>query len=234
MREIEPPAFPTIERVALGDGREVLVVSVDVGHSQPYSIRGQAFRRVGATNQTLSRDEYNRVLLERLHADSRWELQPATGWSIADLDHDEIRRTLETGISAGRIEDPDTRDLLAILRGLGLVKHDTLLRAAVVLFGRSDRLLPDFAQCLLRVARFRGTEKGEFVDNRQFHGHAFDLFQRAQRFLLDHMPIAGRFEPGRMERIDEPAYSPLGFREAITTRPAEAPSASESTTIAWR
>ena len=65
------------------------------------------------------------------------------------------------------------------------------------------------------MARFRGTEKGEFVDNRQFHGHAFDLFQRAQRFLLDHMPIAGRFEPGRMERIDEPAYSPLGFREAI-------------------
>jgi ATP-dependent DNA helicase RecG len=65
------------------------------------------------------------------------------------------------------------------------------------------------------VARFRGSEKGEFLDNRQFHGHAFDLFQRAQRFILDHMPIAGRFEPGRMERIDEPAYSPLAFREAI-------------------
>ena len=95
------------------------------------------------------------------------------------------------------------------------MKQDTLLRAAVVLFGRSDRLLPDFAQCLLRVARFRGTEKGEFLDNRRFNGHAFDLFQRAQRFLLDHMPIAGRFEPGRMERIDEPAYSPLAFREAI-------------------
>jgi ATP-dependent DNA helicase RecG len=215
LREIEPPVFPTIERVALGAGREVLVVSVDAGHSQPYSIRGQAFRRVGATNQALSREEYNRVLLERLHADARWELQPATGWSVPDLDHEEIRRTLEAGIQAGRIEDPDTRDPLAILRGLGLVKQDILLRAAVVLFGRSDRLLPDFAQCLLRVARFRGQEKGEFLDNRQFHGHAFDLFQRAQRFLLDHIPIAGRFEPGRMERIDEPAYSPLAFREAI-------------------
>jgi len=88
-------------------------------------------------------------------------------------------------------------------------------RGGRVLFGRADQLLPDFAQCLLRVARFRGMEKGEFLDNRQFHGHAFDLFQRAQRFVLDHMPIAGRFEPGRMERIDEPAYSPLAFREAI-------------------
>lgn len=215
LREIEPPVFPVIERVVVGDGREVLVVSVGPGHSQPYTHRGRAYRRVGTTNQTLSREEYNRVLLERLHADSRWELQPAAGWSVSDLDHEEILKTLEAGIHAGRIEEPDTRDPQAILRGLGLVNQDVLLRAAVVLFGRADRLLPDFVQCLLRVARFRGTEKGEFVDNRQFHGHAFDLFQRAQRFLLDYMPIAGHFEPDRMERVDEPAYSPLAFREAV-------------------
>jgi len=29
------------------------------------------------------------------------------------------------------------------------------------------------------------------------------------------MPIAGRFEPDSMVRIDEPAYSPLAFREAV-------------------
>ena len=215
LRGIEPPVFPSIERVVVGEGREVIVVSVGTGHSQPYTHHGQGYRRVGATNQTLTREEYNRILLERLHADSRWELQPAAGWSVMDLDLEEIRKTLEAGIQIGRIEEPETRDPEAILRGLGLVKQGVLLRAAVVLFGREDRLLPDFTQCLLRVARFRGTEKGEFLDNRQFHGNAFSLFQRAQRFLLDHMPIAGRFEQGRMERVDEPAYSPLAFREAI-------------------
>lgn len=215
LREIEPPVFPAIERVGVGGGREVLVVAVGPGNSQPYTHRGQAYRRVGTTNQALSRDEYNRVLIERLHAESRWEIEPAAGWSVADLDEEEIRRTLEESIRIGRVGEPGTREPEAILRGLGLMKQDAVLRAAVVLFGRADRLLPDFAQCLLRVARFRGTEKGEFLDNRQFHGHAFDLFQRAQRFILDHMPIAGRFEPGRMERIDEPAYSPLAFREAI-------------------
>ena len=215
LREIDPPAFPSIDRVDVGRGREVLVVSVPVGHSQPYGYRGQAWRRVGATNQPMSRDEYNRVLLERLHADTRWENQAATDWSVADLDQEEVRRTLDEGIRIGRIEDPGTREPEAILRGLGLLKDGALLRAAVVLFGRGDRLLPSFTQCLLRVARFRGTEKGEFLDNRQFRGHAFELFQQAQRFILDHMPIAGRFEPGRIERIDEPAFSPLAFREAI-------------------
>jgi len=215
IREIEPPVFPAIDRVVVNGGREVLVVSVATGHSQPYTHRGQAFRRVGTTNQALSREEYNRLLIERLHAESRWEIEPAAGWSVADLDEEEIRRTLEEGIRIGRVAEPGTREPEGILRGLGLMRQDALLRAAVVLFGRANRLLPDFAQCLLRVARFRGAEKGEFLDNRQFHGHAFDLFQRAQRFLLDYMPIAGHFEPGRMERVDEPAYSPLAFREAI-------------------
>lgn len=215
IREIEPPVFPALERVGVGEGREVLVVAVGPGQSQPYTHRGQAYRRVGTTNQVLSREEYNRVLIERLHAESRWEIQPADGWSVADLDEDELRRTLEEGIRIGRVGEPGTREPEAILRGLGLTKQGALLRAAVVLFGRVDRLLPDYTQCLLRVARFRGTEKGEFLDNRQFHGHAFDLFQRAQRFLLDHMPIAGRFEPDSPVRIDEPTYSPLAFREAV-------------------
>jgi ATP-dependent DNA helicase RecG len=215
LREIEPPVFPAIDRVAVSRGREVLVVSVGSGHGQPYTHRGQAYRRVGATNQALSREEYNRVLLERLHADSRWETQPATGWSVSDLDEEEIRRTLEEGVRIGRIGEPGNREPEAILRGLGLIKEGALLRAAVVLFGRADRLLPDYAQCLLRVARFRGTEKGEFLDNRRFFGNAFDLLKQAERFLLEHMPIAGRFEPGNMVRIDEPAYSPLAFREAM-------------------
>ncbi len=213
--EIDPPTFPSIDRVAVDGGREVLVVVVPVGHSQPYTYRGTAYRRVGATNQTLSRDEYNRILLERLHAETRWENQPATDWSVTDLDQEEIRRTLEEGIRVGRVEDPGTRDPAAILHGLGLMKRGTLLRGAVVLFGRGELLPAEFPQCLLRVARFKGTDKTEFLDNRQFRGHAFDLLVQAQRFLLDHVPVAGRIVPDRLERVDEPLYPPLAVREAF-------------------
>jgi len=215
LREIEPPVFPSVDRAEIGGGREVIVVSVAAGHSQPYAYRGQAWRRVGTTNQPMSRDEYNRVLIERLHAESRWEIEAAVGWSVADLDEEEIRRTLEEGIRIGRVGEPGTREPEAIMRGLGLMQQGALLRAAVVLFGRADRLLPGYTQCLLRVARFKGTEKGEFLDNRRFFGHAFELLRQAERFLLEHMPIAGRFEPDSMVRIDEPAYSPLAFREAV-------------------
>lgn len=90
-----------------------------------------------------------------------------------------------------------------------------LLRAAAVLFGSGERLEFEMPQCLLRVARFKGVDRTEFLDNRQFNGNAFTLLAAAERFLRETLPIAGRIEPDRFERIDEPLYPPLATREAL-------------------
>ena len=160
-------------------------------------------------------DEYNRVLLERMHSDQRWENQPAVGWSAADLDEAEVRRTVDEAIRRGRLADPGTRDPVELLRGLGLYRDGVLWRAAVALFGSEQRVEFEMPQCRLRVARFRGLDRMEFLDNRQFYGNAFALLGTAERFLRETLPIAGRFEPGRMDRIDEPLYPILATREAL-------------------
>lgn len=213
--EIEPPVFPSIERVDFTEGRQLLVVTAQTGSGQPYSYRGQAYRRVGNTSRQLSREEYNRILLERLHGDQRWENQPAAGWSLADLDGVEITRTLEESIRRGRADDPGTRDPVEMLRGFGLMKDGQILRAATVLFGRAERVEAELPQGLLRVARFRGKDKTEFLDNRQFHGNAFDLLLKAERFLRENLPVAGRIQPNLFERIDDPLYPPVALREAL-------------------
>ena len=102
-----------------------------------------------------------------------------------------------------------------LLRGLGLLRDGELLTAAAVLFGSTAKLEVEMPQCLLRVAHFRGLDRMEFLDNRQFNGNAFTLLANAERFLRDTLPIAGRFEPDRFERIDEPLYPPLATREAL-------------------
>ncbi len=215
LREVDPPVFSSIERVDVEAGRQVLVVTVSQGSGRPYSYKGRAYRRVGNTTQELSRDEYHRMLFERLHGEQRWENQPAAGWTTADLDATEVTRTIEEAIRRGRAEDPGTRDPEAVLRGLGLMKDGKLLRAAVVLFGKAARVEAEFPQCLLRVARFKGTDKTEFLDNRQFAGHAFDLLTHASRFLRENLPVAGRVQPGLFERIDDPLYPPVALREAL-------------------
>lgn len=215
IQSLDPPAFPSIERVPVEDGREVLVVTVTQGQSSPYTYKGAAYRRVGNTSPEMSRDEYNRMLLERLHGEQRWENRVADGWTVAGLDANEITRTIDEAVRRGRAQDPGTRDPGEILRGLGLTRDGLPLRAAVVLFGRAERVEAELPQCLLRVARFRGVDRTEFIDNRQFHGHIFDLLVRAERFLRETLPVAGRIQPGLFERVDDPLYPPLALREAL-------------------
>ena len=214
-RQIDPPAFPTVERVPIGGGRDVIVVSASQGASRPYTYRGVSYRRVGNTTLAMSADEYNRMLFERMHSEQRWENQLAAGWSVDDLNVAEIRRTVAEAVRRGRLEEPVSGEPSDMLRGLGLLRDGVLLRAAAVLFGNAERLEFEMPQCLLRVARFRGTDRMEFLDNRQFNGNAFTLLASAERFLRDTLPIAGRFEPHRIERIDEPLYPPLATREAL-------------------
>lgn len=215
IREIEPPVFPSIDRVTVSGERDVLVVSVLQGSTRPYTVRGKAYFRVGNTTVEMSRDEHNRMLFERMHSEQRWENQVAHGWLVSDLDVGEVTRTLEEAIRRGRQGDPGTRDPMAVLRGLGLMRDGDMLRAAAVLFGKRDSVEARLPQCLLRVAKFRGVDKSEFVDNRQFHGNAFRLLNQAGKFLRESLPVAGRVTPGLFERADDPLYPFVALREAL-------------------
>ena len=166
---------------------------------------------------TMSQEQYNQLLLERLHGEYRWENEPALDWTIDDLDQAEIIRSVREAILRGRVSETSlgSNEPEGLLRGLGLIRDGRLLRAGVVLFRRQDVLASDYPQCLLRVARFRGTNRTEFLDNRQFHGNAFYLMQMAERFLQENLPIAGRIVPGVFERVDEPLYPPTALREAL-------------------
>lgn len=124
-----------------------MVVSASAGTSIPYSYRGIPYQRVGDTTVRMAGEEYQRILVQRLHAQIRRENQSADDWTVADLDSGQIVLTVEEAIRRGRMEDPGTRSPFELLRGLNLLLHDGgLTRAAVVLFGSSVRLEAEFTQ----------------------------------------------------------------------------------------
>ena len=211
LRQIDPQAFPTIEKVPMDSGREVIVVNTGQGALRPYTYRHIPYLRIGNTTVVMSAEEYNRMLFERLHSEQRWENQPVDGWSIDDLDETEILRTVRLAVQGGRLREPlNSNDLADVVRGLGLLHEGVLQRAAAVLFGQTERLEFEMPQCLLRVARFRGTDRSEILTNRQFNGNAFRLLSSAEQFLNDTLPIVGR--SGRMEGS---LYPHLAIREAL-------------------
>lgn len=212
---IQPAAYPEVIRVTVANQRDVIVVRVKAGEGGPYTYRGQGYRRVGNVTLPMSADEHGRAVLERYHKSERWENQEAAGWSIDDLNEKEIRTTIAEAVRRKRLDVPEHGSVKDLLLGLGLVQGGAVYRAAAVLFGRRERLELDFPQCMLRVARFRGIDRSDFLDNRQFTGNAFELLRAGERFLRQWVPIAGRFEPDRFDRIDEPLYPTLATREAL-------------------
>jgi len=184
LTKIEPPAFPDIETVDLRDNCTVIAVRIP-GGGGPYTYDGRAYVRFGVTTHVMQQAVYEQRLLERMHASKRWENQPAHSLNVGDLDTSEVIRTVDEAIRRQRLEDPGTRDAHELLTGFGLIENGRVLNAAVVLFARHDRLLPHYVQCMLRMARFRGVDKSEFIDNRQEQGNAFRIYQVAQRFLRD-------------------------------------------------
>lgn len=210
LTQFDPAAHFRQERVHLADGKQVFVVEVDPSALAPHAYLGRAYRRVTSTTSTMPQSEYQRRLLERDHATMRWENRPAAGNLTLDLL--EVQRMLTDAVAAGRLETSIT-DPRRALENMGLASAGRVSQAAVVAFAVQP--FPEYPQCALRLARFKGVTKAEFLDQQQLTGHAFVLLREADVFLRRHLPVAGRFEPGVMERKDEPLFPPLALREAL-------------------
>jgi ATP-dependent DNA helicase RecG len=214
LKRIEPPATIKQTRICISDGKEVLILeTIPNPELRPYVLDGRPYMRVESTTTTMPQQTYQRLLSERSHSQMRWENQSAEDYDFSDLDHEEILRTVRLGIATGRLPESTGSNVSDILYRLELFKESFLKNAAVVLFG--THFMPDYPQCQLRMARFRGVNKSEFLDQRQIEGHAFSLLEEAMLFLQRHLPVAGRIVPGLFEREDEPLFPLEALREAL-------------------
>lgn len=210
----EPPLLFEVQRIDLAPGRTVLVLEVPGrSDSVPFIYDGRPFERVQNTTRRMSQERYEALLVDRAHGRRRWENQEAEEVTLRDIDRDEVLRIVEAARSSGRLVGPVGRSLPDLLDRLGVRRKGAILRAAVVLFGKN--FLPDYPQCELRMARFRGTDKTEFLDQRHVRAPAFKLLEEAELFCQRHFPLPGRIEPGKLQRVDRPLLPPGAMREIL-------------------
>lgn len=214
LAKFEPPAAIEIERISVKDQKEIMILTALPRKTDaPYTWEGRAYQRVGSTTSRMPQQVYQRLLLERDHNNHRWETGIASGYNLNDLDSEEILRTIRLGAETRRLPEYQGDGLLSILERLSLIKDGHLLNAAIVLFGK--KFLPDYPQCQLRLARFKGVDKSEFIDQNQLIGNAFHLLEEAMIFLRRHLPVAGKILPDVLERKDEPLFPIEALREAL-------------------
>lgn len=142
----------------------------------------------------------------------KWERNINPNLTIDTLDDDLIRRVVTGGIRRGRLSEEAQNDSLSTILGrLKLTQKGKVCNSAAVLFGKD---LTDYPQMLLRLARFRGIDKREFIDNKQIYGNIFELASESMNFFFKHLSLAGGTH-NHIEREDALEIPYDALREAV-------------------
>ncbi len=214
INRIEPKPDIKVEYLKIGEEKFIILLEVAKGHRAPYVYDGRAFHRLQSATMRMTQEEYEKLLFNRKPITNYWEELKANGFSLEDLDKNLIRQVVSTAIREKRLTDIATNDnIKVILKKLKLINGDELNNAAVVLFCKKND--KQFMQCHLKLARFRGIDKREFIDNKRIVGNAFELYEQGLKFLNNYLPVAAKIEVGNPQRVEKPAIPYDVLREAL-------------------
>ena len=216
LTKLEPSIDLPVEYVDIPDreGFQVIAMRLDGASfgEMPYTYDGKPYLRVESTTIVMPRDIFEERLMRSRLKHYPWEGQICEDITIADLDEQRIRGSVRLGVERGRMPATSLTDTTErLVEELKLTKKGQLKNAAAALFLRDTR---DFPQFLLRMARFRGTDKMEFIDNQRAYGNFFDLLDAGMAFFFKHLSLSGKIVGFmREEKLEIPA---VALREALT------------------
>ena len=210
LRRFEPSVEIQQKYIKLKDSEKQLIVFEAEGNNpdRPYSYDGRPYQRHDSVTSVMPHDKYSRMIMNRGGLKYKWDALPNENLKFDDLDESRIHWAIRQALELGRLkEGAYTRDPIAILEKFKVLKKGVYNNAAV-LFGKDFFY---YHNCIIRLARFRGIDKREFIDNQQIEGNIFDLLNEVTPFFLKHLSVTSRMEG--MYRKDELEVPITALRE---------------------
>lgn len=215
LSNIEPAVDVRIEYISIPDNlkNKIIVLRFEpfAWGKRPYTYNGRPYYRIESTTKVMPREMFEERLKAAKPNFYSWERQKAEGVNLTDLNENRLRGAIRLGVERGRmLETTLTENIEIILDKLHLLTDGAPNNAAAALFTTNINEYPQFK---LRMARFVGTNKNEFIDNVRVEGNIFDLLDAGMSFFFKHLSQNGKivgFE--RKEQLEIPAEA---LREAL-------------------
>lgn len=179
---------------------------------KPYMWDGKPYRRHDSVTSVMPREKFIRLHELQHGLKYTWESKVNQQLTIGELDGQLIQNVIQSAVRRGRLSSIALNDnIQTALERLNLIKEGSICNSAAVLFGKD---FYDYPQCRLRLARFRGTTKRDFIDNRQEEGNIFQLVDAAMAFFFKHLNLSGTTHH-RIVREDELEIPYDALRESV-------------------
>lgn len=207
----DPILYPSIELIRV-EGKVVIALKVAESENRPHLCKGKAYKRVGATDVQLSRDEYERLLLAR--ASFSYDRQPVPRTHFSNLCEERIQWYLRQRAERRGIMIPDL-PLPDLLVGMGAAVERTgeiiPTRAGILCFGKNPQESIPHSQ--VRIARFKGLSTTHFIDRADLQGTLPEMIDTAEQFIRRNTRLAAKIVGFRRREVTE--YPFEAIREAI-------------------
>ena len=156
---------------------------------RPYTYDGRPYYKVESTTKIMPREMFEERLRMSRPSFYSWEQQVASGISVSDLSEQRIRGAIRLGVEGGRINPSAmTEPIEMVLDKLQLLSDGKPNNGALALFGINI----NDARFNLRMARFRGVDKNEFIDNQKVKGNFFELLDAGMAFFFKWLALSGK------------------------------------------
>lgn len=149
---------------------------------------GRPYWRAGGRTELMPREVFDSRLRAAWPQSISWERRPECSIAVSDLDEDALRQSIPDCAAGGRLpgQAHGKADALGWLKELRLVSDSgVILNAANVLFGRDPMMR--CTQCMVRMARFEGTDKLYYSDMARSEGNLFGQYADVLGFCRKHL-----------------------------------------------
>lgn len=207
---IVPPLLPEIETVTV-EGKPMLLVRV-AHWKGPFYLKSKGpetgvYIRLGSTNREAGQEQL--AELKRSLSNLSFDQLPCPEIEVSGLDMNRIE------IAFSKVKkEVDIRKLETL--GI-LVKYCGNLvcsNGGLILFGQKQFRERYFPNAIVRCARFRDTQKIEFIDQYDIEDGIIEAMTEVPKFIRRNTRMAAKIE--QIQREDIPEYSSLVIREVLT------------------
>jgi ATP-dependent DNA helicase RecG len=203
---IEPALIPQIDQVEL-QGKTLLVIHVSEGVNKPYFLKGVAYKRVGRSNQRLTKEELERMIIEKHRGLISFE-DRELDLELDTIDEELIEKFVRDARAARKV-DLGFKRKEDFLKRLGVLKRGRPTVCAALCFSRNPQVTLPYA--FVKCGLFVG---GVLRSEREAGGDVSSQISEALDFLRGNLALRLKVEESG-KRVEEYEIPLEALREAV-------------------
>jgi ATP-dependent DNA helicase RecG len=206
----DPKIHPriTVKKI---DKKSIILIEVKESSDHLVLAFGRPYKRVGKSTVKMSKDEYEKLILEKHKERLQFDTQICLKATTKELGKEKLRWFLRKAKEERNYDiDPET-PIKEALNRLNLTQNEKLTNTAILLFAKDPQKF--FPQVKIRAGRLKGTEGLDFIDMKVLEGTIPELREKAMKFIMDHIRHGVFFDANR--RYDRWEYPLRAVEEVL-------------------